>query len=257
MPYPRDSNSVGLGWGLRIWISNKLPVDRPHLECLWWITPYLLINMSDGAGMVRSRQTSKACSIAASWCHTFEYLSPDNPPHSSLSILFSDGTSQPSCGNLACPATCCKLRPLRSEGEEGSVSGVSLAHKSWCPCVINSIISDKAKQNKTLKSQLMQLSMRAKTVPLRDKQGDYTMCSVDTEASHDIAASPHPQPLLISPHLVLLSLFPSLPSFYKLFKVQGHSRIHWHRQRLMTYCSVLCHCPSEDLWSELRNGHKP
>lgn len=208
-------------------------------------------------GWSEADKPQKACSISASWCNTFEYLSPENPPHLSLSFLFSHGTSQLSCGNLACPATCCKLRPLRSEREEGSVSGVSLAHKSWCPCVINSIINNKAKQNKTLKSQLMQLSMRADCVPLKDTQGDYTMCSVDTEASHDIAASPHPQPLLISPHLALLSLFPSLPSFYKLFKVQGHSRIYWHRQLLMTYCSVLCHCLSEDLWSELWNGHKP
>ena len=180
-----------------------LPVHGPHLQCLWWITPYLLMNMAYGAWMVRSRQTSKTCSISASWCHTFEHLSPDSLPPWSFSLWFSDGTSQSSYDHPRCTATCCKLRPLRSEGEEESMSGVPLAWKSWCPCIINSILTDKAKWSTEILTYATQHGCKGH-VPLRDMQRDYTTHSVDTETTHDMAASPQLQQL-IPPHQALFS----------------------------------------------------
>lgn len=61
-------------------------------------------------------------------------------------------------------------------------------------------------KSETLISLLTQVTTRHEDrtcVPLRDKHGGYTICSVDTAASHGIAASPHSQPLLISPHQIL------------------------------------------------------
>ena len=209
-----------------------------------WITPYLLMSMAYGAWMVRSRQTSKTCSISASWCHTFEHLSPDSPPPWSFSLGFSHSTSQSSYDHPRCTATCCKLRPLRSEGEEESMSGVPLARKSWCPCIINSILTDKAKWNTEIFTYATQRGCKGH-VPLRDMQREFTMRSADTETAHDIAASQLQQ--LISPHQALLSFIPLLPSFAELFKVQGHPRMYWPRQLRMSYCSILWHCPSHDL----------
>lgn len=164
------------------------------------------MNMAYGVWMVRSRQTSKTCSFSASWCHTFEHLSPDSPPPWSFSLWFSDGTSQSSYDHPRCTATCCKLRPLRSEGEEESMSGVPLARKSWCPCIINSILTDKAKWNTEILTYTTQHGCKGH-VPLRDMQRDYTTRSVDTETTQDIAASPQLQQL-IPPHQALLSFFP-------------------------------------------------
>lgn len=133
--------------------------------------------MAYGAWMVRSRQTSRTCSISASWCHTFEHLSPDSPPPWSFSFWFSDGTSQPSFGHPRCTATCCKLRPLRGEEEEDSMRGVPLACKSWCPCIINSILTDKAKWNTEVLTYATQHGCKGR-VSLRDTQRDYTTRSV-------------------------------------------------------------------------------
>lgn len=98
-----------------------LPVRGPHFECLWWIIPYLIINMANGARIIRSGQTSKTCSISARWCHTFEYLSPGSPPPWSLSPLFSDGASRSSHGNwdaqqLAANSDHWEIRGRRGEG---------------------------------------------------------------------------------------------------------------------------------------------
>lgn len=167
-------------------------------------------------GWSEARQTSKTCSISASWCRTFEPWTLSSTW--SFSLWFSDGTSQSSYDHPRCLATCCKLRPLRSEGEEESMSGVPLARKSWCPCIINSILTDKAKWKTEIFTYATQRGCKGH-VPLGDTQRDYTMRSADTETAHDIAASPQLQQLT-SPHQALLSFIPLLPSFAELFKVQ-------------------------------------
>lgn len=93
---PRDSDSVGLGWDLRIWVSNKLPNDAFCSQAILWVSLLgrsLFICRVDGTRIGRSGQTPRTRSISASWCHAFEYLSPESSPP--WSLPFSSQTGLP------------------------------------------------------------------------------------------------------------------------------------------------------------------
>lgn len=84
-----------------------------------------------------------------------------------------------------------QTQTLRGEGGEDSMHGVPLARKSWCPCIINSILTDKAKWNTEVLTYATQHGCKGR-VSLRDTQRDYTTRSVHWDDTWCGSLSPTP-----------------------------------------------------------------